>query len=593
VCVAASFAGISPHAELAGAGGIHGFVAKRRGPYRRMFVLAVAAAAAFHAPLRPHASVTAAPRLATVRPVTVPPRLATVRRHGLSPVAIAPEANCIDEPSSFACPIDEPPLPENEDWLQPALPVLALCCAIAAICALDRVVMSVAILPMTEQYGYTDVQKGQIASAFSVGYCISQLPSGTLAALTSPKSVLLGGLVVWSAAQAASPAAAAAGLPVLLGMRAVMGAGEAAAVPSLQAVAAKFVPAKRRSLFWGVLSASLSCGTIASYLVAPPLIAEYGWEFVFVAFGACGVVLAALWAVLGASEPALALGTATAAPVAAATTTAPATAPAAPAKKPKLSDVPWGDVVRSRPVWALTVSHASHNFFMYFGFSWLPTYFNYQFGMDTAAASSASLLPFIAGGIGSLSAGAACDLLQSELGVTRTNARKILQSIACAGPAVAMLILAALGEGLVPGVELTRDAAEAHLQPYMHMHMHVHVHVHVHVHTHMHTHMHMHMCMCMCMSHAHVVACICTCACTCAYAHTCTCACACRCSCACACACTCTCACACASACAKGYMCWRMRHHPSEAAIVCIRGCESVHSRRQKLCAHRACHPMH
>merc|ERR1740115_717599 len=108
-----------------------------------------------------------------------------------------------------------------------------------------------------------------------------------------------------------------------------MGAGEAAAVPSLQAVAAKFVPAKRRSLFWGVLSASLSCGTIASYLIAPPLITEYGWEFVFVAFGACGVVLAALWAVLGASEPAVAL--ATAAPIAAATTVAAPTPAAVPA----------------------------------------------------------------------------------------------------------------------------------------------------------------------------------------------------------------------------------------------------------------------
>ena len=106
-------------------------------------------------------------------------------------MAIAPEADCIDEPSSFACPVDEPPLPENDDWLQQALPVLVLCCAIAAICALDRVVMSVAILPMTEQYGYTDVQKGQIASAFSLGYCLSQLPSGTLAALTSPKQVLV------------------------------------------------------------------------------------------------------------------------------------------------------------------------------------------------------------------------------------------------------------------------------------------------------------------------------------------------------------------------------------------------------------------
>ena len=155
-----------------------------------MLVL-VAAAAAFHAPLRPRTPATVAPRLATVRPGSVPLRLATVSRHGLSPVAIAPEADCIDEPSSFACPVDEPPLPENDDWLQQALPVLVLCCAIAAICALDRVVMSVAILPMTEQYGYTDVQKGQIASAFSLGYCLSQLPSGTLAALTSPKQVLV------------------------------------------------------------------------------------------------------------------------------------------------------------------------------------------------------------------------------------------------------------------------------------------------------------------------------------------------------------------------------------------------------------------
>ena len=118
--------------------------------------------------------------------------------------------------------------------------------------------MSVAILPMSEQFGYTDEQKGLIASAFSVGYCISQLPSGTVASLTSPKAVLLGGLVFWSAAQAVSPSAASVSLPALLGARAIMGAGEAAAVPSLQAVAAKFVPAQRRSLFWGVLSASLS-----------------------------------------------------------------------------------------------------------------------------------------------------------------------------------------------------------------------------------------------------------------------------------------------------------------------------------------------
>ena len=45
-------------------------------------------------------------------------------------------------------------------------------------CALDRVVMSVAILPMTEQYGYSDSTKGAIAAGFSVGYCLGLLPTG-------------------------------------------------------------------------------------------------------------------------------------------------------------------------------------------------------------------------------------------------------------------------------------------------------------------------------------------------------------------------------------------------------------------------------
>ncbi len=265
----------------------------------------IAAAAAFHS--APHASHVALSQLPALR------------RHRLAPVAVAESAPLAEPASSADCTAldpsldmagclvpDDEPTPPDDDWLRSAAPVLALCCAIAAICALDRVVMSVAILPMSDQLGYTDEQKGLIASAFSVGYCISQLPSGTVASLTSPKAVLLGGLVFWSAAQAVSPSAAVVSLPALLGARAIMGAGEAAAVPSLQAVAAKFVPAQRRSLFWGVLSASLSVrrpemrlsensgpadgrerlltpraptsrqtGTIASYLVAPPLIARY------------------------------------------------------------------------------------------------------------------------------------------------------------------------------------------------------------------------------------------------------------------------------------------------------------------------------
>merc|ERR1712185_19906 len=110
-------------------------------------------------------------------------------------------------------------------------------------------------------YGYSDATKGLIAAGFSVGYCLGLLPTGAAASAGSPKSVLLGGLVVWSLAQTLTPAAAA--------------------VPSLQAVAARFVPAPRRSLFWGCLTASLSCGTLGAYTLSPPLIADNGWEYVF------------------------------------------------------------------------------------------------------------------------------------------------------------------------------------------------------------------------------------------------------------------------------------------------------------------------
>ena len=75
-----------------------------------------------------------------------------------------------------------------------------------------------------------------------------------------------------------------------------------------------------------------------------------------------------------------------------------------------------------------------------------------------AGASGAALLPFIAGGVGSLAAGTACDALVSA-GMPLTRARKLMQGIGCGAPALAMFTLFALGEGL-GGMSLTRETAE-------------------------------------------------------------------------------------------------------------------------------------
>ena len=44
----------------------------------------------------------------------------------------------------------------------------------------------------------------------------------------------------------------------------------------------------------------------------------------------------------------------------------------------------------------MTAAAIASNYFLYFAIAWLPTYFSYQFELDTSAASAASVAPFAA-----------------------------------------------------------------------------------------------------------------------------------------------------------------------------------------------------
>ena len=296
--------------------------------------------------------------------------------------------------------------------IAPGWAVLGLCCLIATISSLDRVMMSVAILPMSAELVYSDTTKGLIAAAFTTGYFLCFVPAGVLAATSSPTLTLTVGLLIWSAAQAATPAAAYAGLSTLLGCRALMGLGEAATFPSIQAIAARWVPAEYRSRFWGLLQACFNVGTVAAYAASPALIDAYGWPDAFILYGAAGVVLAVLWAAVGRDEPptpedcpggecplpeaeveevaAAAMAATTtevAEPPSAAAATQEAAAAVAAAAGEASADaadgpwaralaLPWGTIASSRPVWALTAGAVASNSFLLFAIAWLPSHFS-------------------------------------------------------------------------------------------------------------------------------------------------------------------------------------------------------------------------
>jgi hypothetical protein len=50
--------------------------------------------------------------------------------------------------------------------------LVGLCTAVAFICSIDRAAMSVAVLPMSLQFGWDDTVKAAIASSFFAGYMV-------------------------------------------------------------------------------------------------------------------------------------------------------------------------------------------------------------------------------------------------------------------------------------------------------------------------------------------------------------------------------------------------------------------------------------
>ncbi|MDH3942001.1 MAG: hypothetical protein OET46_13495, partial [Xanthomonadales bacterium] len=52
--------------------------------------------------------------------------------------------------------------------------VVLLCFFATLICYIDRVNISVAIIPMAEHFGWSDTERGLVLSSFFVGYLVTQ-----------------------------------------------------------------------------------------------------------------------------------------------------------------------------------------------------------------------------------------------------------------------------------------------------------------------------------------------------------------------------------------------------------------------------------
>jgi MFS transporter, ACS family, solute carrier family 17 (sodium-dependent inorganic phosphate cotransporter), other len=343
--------------------------------------------------------------------------------------------------------------------------MLFLCWGVALLSALDRVAMSVAIVPLSAEFDYTDTMKGSISSLFSVGYGLGIVPAGIIVATASPRVVMACGIAVWSLATIATPAAAGYSgtiIPLLLA-RASVGAAESVVLPTLQTLLSSWTRTEQKSRSLATVFSGFHAGTVAAYLISPLIIDYLGdWRYIFVLYGGLGLVWLVPWLSWSKDAPQCKINKFNAGvvvdvtPIKAvdATMVAGKTRPGLMGEVTKslktLNEAPWNEFLTSKGCWAMLLAHAANNWGLYNTLAWSPTFYSEQYGLNVKESALFSILPSVAGALGGLLAGSIADNLLQKLEDEQddekriaavTNIRKTFQGLALFVPALSLFTL--------------------------------------------------------------------------------------------------------------------------------------------------------
>ena len=305
---------------------------------------------------------------------------------------------------------------------------------------IDRIAISIAIIPMAEDNGWSPTVQGAVMSAFFLGYVTLQIPAGYLSDRFGGKWVLGLGVLFWSLFTMLTPASAALGITVLLACRFLMGVAEAVTWPSIYSLYSRWVHPDRRASAVGLMNSGISGGAVIALICTPWLISVWSWQGAFYLYGVLGILWFAVWAPLARSRPADKTDWDTADAVLAtaeAGSAADQNDVSAQAVYPRLTV---RGMLRSRAVWAVAVAHVCINWSLYLVLSWFPTFVNRELGADLQLAGFLALAPTIVSLVMAPLAGRLFDRLVAK-GQDRLKVRRVMQSLAFVGITAAMMAI--------------------------------------------------------------------------------------------------------------------------------------------------------
>jgi MFS family permease len=181
-------------------------------------------------------------------------------------------------------PLLSPPAPSYKWW------VVGMLWFICFFNYADRMAINAVAKVLQDEYHFTDENLSWIISAFMFVYALSSPLAGQVGDRFRRKSLILGGLAVWSVVTWATGYCRR--LVEFIVVRATEGLGETFYFPATMSLISDYHTKRTRSRAMGLHQTSVYAGTIGGTAIAGYLAQEYGWQAPFKVFGIAGVVLA-------------------------------------------------------------------------------------------------------------------------------------------------------------------------------------------------------------------------------------------------------------------------------------------------------------
>lgn len=262
---------------------------------------------------------------------------------------------------------------------------------------LDRAVISLLKKPLTEEYGWSEIDYGDIVIAFQVAYAAGLFLSGRLVDRWGSKIGYAVALSLWSlAAMAHALVTGTFGFKVV---RAALGLTESANFPAAVKTVTEWFPKKERAFATGIFNSGTNVGAILAPLTVPFIAAQMGWRWAFILTGMIGFIWLFFWFVLyDIPSKQKRLGKEEFEYIHSDRDESPASAV-------HQEKVPWLKLLGYRQTWVFAVGKFLTDPVWWFYLFWLPDFLDKQYNMSGTAISLPIALVYTMSSIGSIYGG--------------------------------------------------------------------------------------------------------------------------------------------------------------------------------------------